>query len=450
MNILKDTQSGSEVAQRIETKLSSSRLSKTHSDYWKSRLFLRSYSVENRKVEIPEWHVRISYLKRRQFFNLGTSNKSIAAIKAKDIYLLLKSSGWNGTLEKYKPQAAPKSQICTIAEYIDGVRTKSHLRPKTIHAYTLILRKVAVDIAGLEKEQAENSNSKYDYVTGGAQAWREKVDALCIDIFNPEAINRWRNQYIAKSNQDPVACKSAEQTASSYLRSLKAIFSKEITSAVSINMPFNPLEGVKINKPRVKRYFSSVNVELLALCAQRELINNKKQIYLAFCLCLYGGLRRKEADLLTWEQIDLEHGRIQIRRTKYFEPKTEDSQRNIDISHEAVAIFKSFKSISSSEFVLEGKNACPNLSYQYYRADYTWHGLISWLRSKGIKDLKAIHMLRKESGSIIASRYDIEVARRHLGHSDIRTTSSHYISNLKRCEISFGTNCSLDHSIKSA
>jgi len=42
----------------------------------------------------------------------------------------------------------------------------------------------------------------------------------------------------------------------------------------------------------------------------------------------------------------------------------------------------------------------------------------------------------KESGSLIASSHGIEAARQHLGHRDIRTTSSHYVDKKRRVEVS--------------
>ena len=47
----------------------------------------------------------------------------------------------------------------------------------------------------------------------------------------------------------------------------------------------------------------------------------------------------------------------------------------------------------------------------------------------------AVHALRKESGSLIASSFGIEAARQHLGHRDIRTTSAHYVDTKKRVEV---------------
>jgi integrase len=58
------------------------------------------------------------------------------------------------------------------------------------------------------------------------------------------------------------------------------------------------------------------------------------------------------------------------------------------------------------------------------------------LKGKGVRQRNAVHMLRKESGSLVASSYGIEAARQHLGHRDIRTTSAHYVSKKRRVEVS--------------
>jgi hypothetical protein len=46
-------------------------------------------------------------------------------------------------------------------------------------------------------------------------------------------------------------------------------------------------------------------------------------------------------------------------------------------------------------------------------------------------------MLRKESGSLIASNFGIEAARQHLGHRDVQTNSAYYVDKKKRIEVSF-------------
>ena len=46
-----------------------------------------------------------------------------------------------------------------------------------------------------------------------------------------------------------------------------------------------------------------------------------------------------------------------------------------------------------------------------------------------------VEILRKKRGSLITSAFGVEAAWQHLGHRDIRTTSSHYVEKKKRVEV---------------
>jgi len=376
------------------------------------------------------------HLGREAWFNLDTANQAAAALKARDIYLSLAAAGWDATLAKYKPGMERKPDCCTLGEFLKDVETLSHLKPVTVRRYAVKLRKLVADVAELEAGlKAKERRAKYDYVNGGHKAWLAKVDAQRLDVLTPETVSAWRNAYVAKAGTDPLKRKSAERSAASFLRGARSLFTAEVLSLLKVKLPPNPFTGVKLRDPGAQRYHSDVNPEWLLLCAERELREAHPQQYLALFLCLWAGLRRKEADLLTWQQIAFDRGQIQIRRTAYFEPKTEESQRDVDLSPEAVEVLRGFMKGSRSEFVLEGGEPRPESTYDYYRCDATWRELHDWLRAKGIRDKKAIHSLRKESGSLIAAHFGIEAARQHLGHRDIRTTSSHYVEKRKRVEV---------------
>jgi integrase len=284
--------------------------------------------------------------------------------------------------------------------------------------------------------------AKYDYMHGGRQAWLAKLDGQRLDLLTPETVNAWRNKYVGKAGLGPIKRKSAERSAASYLRCTRSLFTHDVLSLLKVKLPANPFEGVKLKDPGPQRYHSDVNPEWLLGCAERELREKQPQHYLALFLCLWAGLRRKEADLLLWQQVDLKEGQIHVRRTAYFEPKTEESQRAIDLAPEAVDVIRSFKKGSQSEFVLNGSEPNPSATYDYYRCDCLWRDLNAWLRNKGVRHTKAIHALRKESGSLIASAFGIEAARQHLGHRDIRTTSAHYVDKKKRIEVSLALDAS--------
>jgi integrase len=61
-----------------------------------------------------------------------------------------------------------------------------------------------------------------------------------------------------------------------------------------------------------------------------------------------------------------------------------------------------------------------------YRCDATFKDLVTWLQAQGVPGHRPIHTLRKEIGSVIASRDGIFAASRYLRHSDIRITSKLY------------------------
>lgn len=452
MNTDKDTQSAAKaepknrtVNGRNEKNCPVGRRAKTHQDYWKHRVKRRPYrDGTGQTITPPEFSVRMFHAGRESWFNLETANQAAAAVKAREIYLSLVASGWDVTLEKWKPRPEKLDRPCTVGEFLTEIRVRSHLKPMTLRRYAVKLRKMVADVAKLEEGlKKKERRAKYDYVKGGRKEWLAKIDAQRLDILTPDEVNAWRNAYVSKAGTDPVRRKSAERSAASYLRCIRSLFTADVLSCLKVKLPPNPFEGVKLKDPGPQRYRSEVNPELLLVVAERELRPEHSQAYLALCLCLWAGLRRREADLLLWEQVNLAEGTLTVRRTPYFEPKTEESERVIDLAPAAVAILRTFKAGAEGEFVLTGADANPSASYDYYRADCTWRRLVEWLKSKGVTAQKAVHALRKESGSIIASSFDIEAARRHLGHRDIRTTSAHYVGKKKRIEVEIGTGSSI-------
>jgi integrase len=432
MKTFEDTKNGQEVAKQ------SGQASQTrfHVDYWKERLYRKTYTRDGVSHEVPEWSVRLQHLGRREAFALDTANASAAATKAKEIATFLDANGWAVTLAKFKPSPSFRAEVCTLGDFLADVRRRSHLKPMTVRRYAVKLRKMVADVAKVDADvKGKARKAKYDYVNGGRAAWLGKVDAQKLDVLTADAVNAWRNQYVGKAGNDPLARKSAERSAASYLRCARALFTQDVVSVLKVKLPANPFAGVKLKDPGPARYHSEVNPEWLLGCAERELRAKRPQLYLALFLCLWAGLRRKEADLLAWEQVDFAAGEIHIRRTAFFEPKTEESQRDIDLAPAALDVLRPFKAGSQCAFVLAGSDPHPAATYDFYRCDCTWRDLNAWLRAKGIHQTKAIHSLRKESGSLIASTFGIEAARQHLGHRDIRTTSSHYVDKKKRVEV---------------
>lgn len=437
MSTVEDTENRTVTGQTGQA-LKASRLSKTHQDYWKARLRRRSYTGrDGQRVMIPEQQVRMFHLGREAWFNLETANQSAAAIKARDIYVSLVSVGWEATLAKFKPDPLQKVAVCSVGDFLADVEARGHFKPRTVRIYATKLRKLISDVAKLEVGKKKKAKrAKFDYHHGGRKAWLTRVDSQPLDTLTPEKISAWRNAYVARAGADPVKRKSAERSAASILRAGRALFAPDVIEVLKVKLPPNPFAGVKFRDPGPQRYHSEVNPELLLASAERELRPTHPQQYLGLFLCLWAGLRRKEADLLMWKQVDLAEGQIYVRRTEHFEPKTEEGERMIDLPTAAVDVLRTFKKGNKSEFVLEGSDPNPTATYAYYRCDRMWRDLVAWLKSKGVRQRTAVHTLRKESGSLIASSHGIEAARQHLGHKDIRTTSSHYVDKKRRVEVS--------------
>jgi hypothetical protein len=56
---------------------------------------------------------------RREFFNLGTSNKAHAAVVACDIYTFLRANGWEQTLSKFKARSVQVLNAdATVGEFL--------------------------------------------------------------------------------------------------------------------------------------------------------------------------------------------------------------------------------------------------------------------------------------------------------------------------------------------
>jgi len=429
------SQTGTVTGQLIHT---AARPAKTHREYWHARVRKRTYiNASGVKVQIPEFYVRLWHQGHEEWFPLHSANHNIAACRAQELWEMLKTSGIDAVRAKYKPSKLEKAEVCTVGEFITAVTKHSHLKPKTARTYTGSLRELVGDIVGAEKGLTKKQKRrKYDYHSGGRREWLATIDPSRLDVLSPESVREWRAKRIAKAKADPSKRKSAERTAASILRNVKSMFRPEVTELLKLKLPPSPFAGVKVSAPGPQRYHSTINPALLLKIADRELAPKRFDEYLALSLALWAGLRRQEADLLLWENVDLSGDQIHVRTTQYHTPKTEEGQRSIDIGPELVAVLKRAKKGCTSEFVLPGKEPRTDVTYGYYRAAKTFKALNIWLKSKGVKESKAVHSLRKESGSLVSMNFGIEAARAHLGHRDITTTSAHYVEKRRRVQVS--------------
>jgi integrase len=177
----------------------------------------------------------------------------------------------------------------------------------------------------------------------------------------------------------------------------------------------------------------------LALDARKELAIEHPEQYKIFLLGSMSGLRRNEIDKLPWNAFLWEESKIRIARTQYFRPKSDDSERDVEVDTELVELFREYYAIRKGEFVIESDVAPdPDANFDHYRAWTHIQNLIEWLRSKGVNSKTPLHTLRKEYGSQICARYGIYAAQTALGHSDPKVTAQHYLERKQSTVLGFG------------
>jgi integrase len=400
-----------EVMAKSETK--PKRLPKTHKDYWKQRVEKLTYKdkATGQTVEAGQYSVRLSHLKRREYFNLSSSNRVNAGDEAKRIFNFLSANGWEATLAEYKPEADAKPEIETVGDLIEAAKEKADVRPLTFRQYLGALRRIVSGIKGFDSSDA----SKFQ---PGGSKWQAKVDKVKLADITAEKLQKWRKRQLDKLN--PAERKQKEVSLSSTLNQARSIWKHS-------GLP-NPFAGLKW-KQTAKRFQPSVEAPTLLYWAEQELKDkeDRREELKAFMLCLFLGLRKREADCLTWQQIDFEASKLKIQTTEFFTPKSENSERDIPVQASLLAMLSKWREGADNTFVLHGGMAKPLEEFTYYRAEETWKGLTTWLRSKGVDTPKPVHYLRKLAGSLMYGANDVYAAQRFLGHSDIRTTIGSYV-----------------------
>lgn len=389
---------------------------KTDLRYWKQRIRIRTTK--------GTYQVRLRLEGRQIWFNLNTSSASEAASRARDVYFYAKTNRIAAAVEKYKFSSSTGCEIKTVGQFVTEVLSlNTTVSEKTVAQYAGAFRQIAYEIVSSRVIRSKYDHLKYDYRGNGRAKWLNYIDSIKLKDINTDSVQEWR---LSKT----------KSTSSSQIRQAKAFVALihgdgEARLKLRAKLPDElPFQNVKTASPKAQRHKTIIGAdgETLAIRARAELKYNYPEEYKAFVLCFYVGLRREEADMLHWKQVDLNRGLIQVVGHKYFKPKSDESEREVDLDSSVCRELAEMKSRSAGEFVLEGgiPRTVNNQYKSYYRASKTWNNLTEWLRDNGIHVQKPIHYLRKESGSYIASSFGIEAARQYLGHADIQVTSAHY------------------------
>ena len=453
-------------------KVKSAGRGKTDARYWDDRVFKPTYTEKGVKKETRHYSARIGFLGKRHTFPLGTGNKEAAKKEAARIYSFLLANDWEETLEKFAPTHVQKAvKPVTVGDYIAEAESAADVSASTLKGYVRAFRRIVSDIAGIDPtitvirkrrlkdktgkmrlvDVEEKKDVRYDYSAdwrengGERDKWLAKVDGVKLDSITPAKIQKWKQSFVKERGQgSPLKEKTARGTANSILRKAKSLFSKtvlNVTKETLLLLETLPFEGVTLfPKKQLKkmRYESKVDAKQLVSAAVSELPEIDHEAFKIFLLAIMAGLRKGEIDSLLWEHVDFVKQTISVEVTDFGGTKSEESQDWVHADPELIEILRGYRAKATGVFVIESeRDPHPEREY-YYRAEKSFSRLYEWLKSQGISDLKPLHTLRKEAGTLIYERFGIYAAQRALRHSDIRITSQIYTDQKERVSTGLG------------
>lgn len=426
---------------------------KTHANYWKSRLEHRSYSRDGKTFEVAEWSVRIHFRGIRKSFDLETANKEEAAAKARDIYLSLVAKGWSSTVNEFAPPPVVLAEIdgdsATVGEFPAEVERTANLKPKTFRYYGSCLRQLAAYVRG-----GTSDASRFDYRKGGFRAWRQQVDATHLSALTPAAAADYKMLRRKKAGNDPRRKLEVSRSFNSWLRCAKSLFSEAIICKPNfrVKVPrFKVRDGqrgergvywfetVSFERQGSMKFQAPTGItfEVLVTNARQELRAASPEAYKLFLLCLCAGLRRGEADVCLWSQLNADDNSIRLEANQYIEPK-HGSGGTVYVDPSLMKELLSFKGPEQDGFVVNSPLGWKATTYRRYRCEPNWRTLIGWLESNGINARKKVHELRKLFGDAIVKRHGIFAGSAQLRHSTIQMTASHYTDPRQRAALPVG------------
>ena len=392
-----------------------SKFNKTDARHWEAKVAFQTRASRT-------YSVQLQHANERHWLGLGTANKEDAAARALKLYLDVRATGWDAVMSRRRGNSTEKKVNVTVGEYVEAVTAKSLIYPKTIQSYAKALRKVVGDITG--------------------QAGREKREAVKLRTLTPQKIETWRIDFIRRKATDPLKEKSARISANAFIQRARSLFSSQTVAGVRdiVELPEPlPFRGVKVESVRVPRYRSTFDMVSLLASAREELATSKPEQYKIFLLASMAGLRRNEIDKLPWSAFHWNQGVIRIEATRFFRPKSRDSEGDVLVDPELMELFRGYHARRKGEFVIESDYPPnPAALYDHYRCERDIVELINWLRSKGVVSKTPLHTLRKEFGSQINARYGLTSAQEQLRHANVGVTAAHYVENKHRSVLGFG------------
>lgn len=414
--------------------LTRSSVGKNSASYWSKRI----YFPKNMCGAVsPHYMMRVAFKGRRLAFGLGTANKDAAARIAASIYGDLLSIGIDATLAKHRAQKPKPDNIATIGEYIASAHAVMGVRPATFHAYGRHLCRIAGDILNRRTPRRSKVKTKRDL--------RQEIESAPLAILSPEAIQAWRLAFVATAGNDAKKARAARISANSIIRQARSLFAPRVVKFLSsLRLPEPlPFASVEFFPRESMRYISRIDAGILMRQAREELAEKRPDDFLVMILALGAGLRRGEIDRLLWKDVDFSTCRIFIEESEHGALKSEESRGAVDIDASTAEILRGYRAAASGQFVISASKATNGEASRSwgnrYRCGTVFERVNAWLRAHGVEGSKALHVLRKEAGAIVATRDGIFAASQFLRHADIGVTAAHYADHKRRTVIDLGS-----------
>jgi integrase len=398
---------------------------KTNAKKWEQRCF-RDEPLNNDGI----YFYKPMYHGRRMSFSTGTPVRSLAGLKAREIFMSLRANGWDATLAKYTDKKKDDGPVTTLGEFVARIESVFDGQKRTIVDYISEFRKVAGEISGIVR-----ATNKYN--TSKRKIWVAKTDKIRLDSITREKIEAWRVAHIATAGDDLNRIQSRKTSCNSILRQAAALFTPERLERAGLTGIANPFEKVKPYPAGDHRYKGGIDSAKIFKVALVELAE-KPELLKALTLGLCCGLRRNEIDKLEWQAFDFEQSLVRVAPTAHLHVKGK-GVGEVAIEPEIMSMFRGWHAKAKGSFVLESDVLPrPTSAYNHYRCQGTFEALSAWLRKAGLSSRAPIHELRKMFGSRVYLSYDLLAASLALRHSNVQTTASHYLQKRPKVVVGLG------------
>lgn len=401
--------------------------SKSTLAYWKSAVRQRKYRHKGELRKCADYSVRIAHDGEQHDIPLKISDRDKAASKAKSIWESVVANGWDRTLMGLGVKS--KGDALTFGDYLTEFLKMPGVALMTAEEYRKKVITLVAEVVGIKRSPSVKAPRKE------LEKWRRKVEKVRVCSLTDRQFMKWRESCRMALERGEVCGqikrRRSASTINGLIRAYKAVFRQEqLEKFAYLDLPeLIPGISLKLLREPRYRYKGGIDAQVLLDQANEELRNENVEAYKLFLLTLACGLRRTEADLLLWENVDLGQNCINVMGTKYYRLKSNASEGVVYFSEDIGRFVRDCFERKTGEFVLESHRPPRRhlVTYQYHRAESTHEYLIAWLRGKGVKSRKPIHSLRKEFGSLINQAYGIHTASSALRHSTVTVTESHYI-----------------------